>query len=68
MSERVYDVAVERDLETIKRLLEQGYEYVCDFQDGSFTLKMFRRNIGVGERYLHHEGAGSDKKTRGKGR
>lgn len=64
MSEKEYDVEVERDLEKVKRLLEQGYEYVCDFQDGPIVLKMFRRSVGVRERSLHHEGAVARKKTR----
>ena len=57
MSEREYDVRVEGNLEIIKGLLEQGYEYVCDFQDGPIVLKMFRRNVGVREKALHGEGA-----------
>jgi Ser/Thr protein kinase RdoA (MazF antagonist) len=64
MSEKEYDVEVERDLEKIKRLLEQGYEYICDFEDGPYVLKMFRRGIGVGEKRLHREGAVIGKKTR----
>ena len=39
MSEKEYDVRVEGNLEIIKGLLEQGYEYVCDFQDGPIVLK-----------------------------
>jgi hypothetical protein len=56
MSEREYDVRVEGNLEIIKGLLEQGYEYVCDFQDGPIALKMFRRSVGVREKALHGEG------------
>jgi hypothetical protein len=57
MSEKEYDVRVEGNLEIIKGLLEQGYEYICDFQDGPIVLKMFRRSVGVRERALHSEGA-----------
>ena len=56
MSEKAYDVRVEGNLEIIKGLLEQGYEYVCDFQDGPIALKMFRRSVGVRERAFHDEG------------
>jgi hypothetical protein len=56
MCEKEYDVRVEGNLEIIKGLLEQGYEYICDFQDGPIVLKMFRRSVGVRERGLHAEG------------
>jgi len=61
MSENVYDVRVEGNLETIKRLLEQGYEYGCDFQDGPVALKVFRRSVSVRERALHDERAVASK-------
>jgi hypothetical protein len=57
MSEKEYDVRVEGNLEIIKGLLEQGYEYVCIFQDGPIVLKMLRRSVGVREKALHSEGA-----------
>jgi hypothetical protein len=31
MSEKEYDVQVEGNLEIIKGVLGQGYDYVCDF-------------------------------------
>ena len=61
MSEKEYDVRVEGNLEIIKGLLEQGYEYVCDFQDGPILLKIFRSSVGVGEKALHSEGAAPSK-------
>jgi hypothetical protein len=57
MSEKKYDVRAEGNLEIIKGLLEQGYEYICDFQDGPIVLKMFGRRVGVREMALHDEGA-----------
>jgi len=67
MSEKEYDVRAEGNLEIIKGLLEQGYEYICDFQDGPIVLKMFKRSVGVREKALHSEGAASDKRIRHKG-
>jgi hypothetical protein len=61
MSEKEYDVRVEGDLEIIKGLLEQGYEYICDFQDGPIVRKVFRRSVGVREKAIHSEGAAPSK-------
>ena len=57
MSEKEYDVRVEGNLEIIKGLLEQGYEYICDFKDGPIALKLLRRSVGVREKALHDESA-----------
>jgi len=64
MSEKEYDVVAERALETIKRLLEEGYDYICDYQDGPYTLKILRRRVGVREGRLHRELGVARGKTR----
>jgi hypothetical protein len=57
LSEKEYDVAVERDLEKVKQLVEQGYEYVCDVEGEHGILKVFRKSTRVGERAVHGGGA-----------
>ncbi len=57
MSEKEYDVAVERDLEKVKQLVEQGYEYVCDVEGGHGIFKVFRKSIRMSERPIHGGGA-----------
>ena len=53
LSEKEYDVAVERDLEKVKQLVEQGYEYVCDVEGGHGIFKVFRKSTRVGGSLVH---------------
>lgn len=57
MSEKEYDVAVERDLEKVKQLVEQGYEYVCDVEGGHGILKVFRKSTRMSKSPIHGGGA-----------